>query len=164
MASTGPGLLRRAWQRLSRPSARWSLLALLTIGFVAGVVFWGGFNTAMEATNTMAFCTSCHEMRDTVYVEYKETIHYSNRSGVRATCADCHVPRDWVHKMARKIQAIIAKNTVTIASDARVARFFCKSASACARGNSTLTIPSASPSARAIVAASASASLMTSVQ
>ncbi len=27
-----------------------------------------------------------------VYQEYKETIHYSNRSGVRAICPDCHVP------------------------------------------------------------------------
>lgn len=102
---SSPGLLRRTWQALSRPSARWSMLALLVVGFIGGIVFWGGFNTAMEATNTLAFCTSCHEMRDTVYVEYKDTIHYSNRTGVRATCSDCHVPRDWVHKVARKVQA-----------------------------------------------------------
>jgi cytochrome c-type protein NapC len=30
--------------------------------FVTGIIFWGGFNTAMELTNTMAFCTGCHEM------------------------------------------------------------------------------------------------------
>ena len=52
----------------------------------------------MEMTNTLEFCTTCHEMRDTVYQEYKETIHYSNRSGVRAICSDCHVPKDWVTK------------------------------------------------------------------
>jgi cytochrome c-type protein NapC len=44
-------------------------------------------------------------MRDTVYQEYKETIHYSNRTGVRAICSDCHVPKDWVHKMIRKSKA-----------------------------------------------------------
>jgi cytochrome c-type protein NapC len=44
-------------------------------------------------------------MRDTVYEELKKTIHYTNRTGVRAICSDCHVPRDWVHKMARKTQA-----------------------------------------------------------
>lgn len=44
-------------------------------------------------------------MRDTVYQEYRQTIHYSNRTGVRAVCPDCHVPRDWVHKMARKAKA-----------------------------------------------------------
>ncbi len=72
---------------------------------VIGVIFWGGFNTAMEATNTLEFCISCHEMEENVYQEYKKTIHYSNRAGVRATCSDCHVPRPWVHKVVRKIQA-----------------------------------------------------------
>lgn len=72
---------------------------------IVGVVFWGGFNTAMEATNTLDFCISCHEMEENVYQEYKKTIHFTNRSGVRATCSDCHVPDPWVHKVVRKIQA-----------------------------------------------------------
>jgi len=72
--------------------------------FVAGIIFWGGFNTVMEATNTLWFCTSCHEM-DTVYEEYKQSVHYQNASGVRAICSDCHVPKPWGAKMARKIQA-----------------------------------------------------------
>ncbi|MBS1190088.1 MAG: periplasmic nitrate/nitrite reductase c-type cytochrome, NapC/NirT family [Rhodocyclaceae bacterium] len=93
------------WARLKRPSAKYSLLTLVVLGFAAGIVFWGGFNTAMEATNSLEFCTSCHDMRDTVYQEYKQTIHYSNRTGVRAICSDCHVPKDWMHKMARKVQA-----------------------------------------------------------
>jgi cytochrome c-type protein NapC len=96
---------RGLWARLRRPSAKYSLLGLLATGFVVGVFFWGGFNTAMEATNTEQFCISCHEMDDNVYQEYKETIHYSNRTGVRATCPDCHVPKDWTHKMIRKVQA-----------------------------------------------------------
>ena len=84
---------------------RWGLVGVGAIGVVVGVIGWGGFNTAMEATNSVAFCTSCHEMRDTVFQEYKETIHYKNRSGVRAICSDCHVPKDWMHKFVRKIQA-----------------------------------------------------------
>ena len=99
------GMIGRCWSALKQPSAKYSLLTLLVVGFFSGIVFWGGFNTAMEATNTLEFCVSCHEMRDTVYQEYKKTIHYSNRTGVRAICSDCHVPKDWVHKMARKIQA-----------------------------------------------------------
>ncbi|SMP07032.1 NapC/NirT family cytochrome c [Shimia sagamensis] len=73
--------------------------------FVAGIVFWGGFNTAMEATNSKEFCVSCHEMEDFVYQEYKGTIHDVNRSGVGAVCSDCHVPKDWTHKIIRKIKA-----------------------------------------------------------
>ncbi|MDP2794261.1 MAG: NapC/NirT family cytochrome c [Sulfurisoma sp.] len=102
---TPPGALARVWAVLRRPSARFSLASVVVVGFFSGIIFWGGFNTGMEATNTLEFCISCHEMRDTVYQEYKKTVHYSNRSGVRAICSDCHVPKDWVHKMARKIQA-----------------------------------------------------------
>jgi cytochrome c-type protein NapC len=96
--------LSRAWAVLRRPSARFSLLGLLVAGAIGGILFWGGFHTVLEATNTQAFCTSCHEM-GTVFAEYKETIHYSNRSGVRATCPDCHVPREWGPKIVRKIEA-----------------------------------------------------------
>jgi cytochrome c-type protein NapC len=79
---------------------------LLLVGMVIGVAFWGGFHAAMDATNTLAFCAnSCHEMHDNVYVEYQSTIHYQNRTGVRAVCSDCHVPRDWMHKVARKVKA-----------------------------------------------------------
>jgi cytochrome c-type protein NapC len=99
------GLFKRVWNVVKRPSARYSLLTLLGGGFVAGIVFWGSFNTVMEATNTMPFCTSCHEMKDNVYKEYDATIHHSNRTGVQAVCSDCHVPKEWTHKMVRKIQA-----------------------------------------------------------
>jgi len=75
------------------------------IFFITGIVFWGGFNTAMEATNTTEFCIGCHEMQDNVYQEYKPTIHHLNRTGVRAGCPDCHVPKEWVHKVVRKVQA-----------------------------------------------------------
>lgn len=98
-------LIKRYLNVLRRPAAHLSL-GFLTIGaFVAGVLFWGGFNTAMEATNTEAFCTGCHEMRDNVYPELQRTIHFTNRSGVRAKCSDCHVPHEWTSKIARKMQA-----------------------------------------------------------
>ncbi|QDW67191.1 cytochrome c3 family protein [Luteimonas granuli] len=93
------------WGQFNRPARTLSLGFLTLGGFIAGIVFWGGFNTALEATNTEAFCTSCHEMEANVFEELKPTIHYSNRSGVRASCPDCHVPHDWTDKMARKMQA-----------------------------------------------------------
>ena len=100
-----PSFLKRTWALLKRPSAKYSLLTLLVVGFFSGILFWGGFNTGMEATNQLKFCIGCHEMRDNVYVEYQETIHYKNRTGVRAICSDCHVPHDWSHKIVRKLQA-----------------------------------------------------------
>lgn len=100
-----PGFLKSTWNVLKTPSAKYSLLGLLVVGFFSGIIFWGGFNTAMEATNKLEFCIGCHEMYDNVYQEYKTTIHYTNRTGVRAVCSDCHVPKDWGHKMLRKIQA-----------------------------------------------------------
>ncbi len=73
--------------------------------FFAGIVFLVSLNWAIEATNTESFCISCHEMRDNVYREYQESIHYRNGSGVRATCPDCHVPKPWFDKVLRKIKA-----------------------------------------------------------
>ncbi|MFP1591671.1 NapC/NirT family cytochrome c [Escherichia coli] len=99
-----PGLIKRLWKWWRTPS-RLALGTLLLIGFVGGIVFWGGFNTGMEKANTEEFCISCHEMRNTVYQEYMDSVHYNNRSGVRATCPDCHVPHEFVPKMIRKLKA-----------------------------------------------------------
>jgi cytochrome c-type protein NapC len=97
--------LKPFWTILRSPSVHFSLGFLTLGGFIAGVIFWGGFNTALEATNTEAFCVGCHEMRDNVLPELQQTIHFTNRSGVRAVCSDCHVPHDWTYKMGRKMQA-----------------------------------------------------------
>ena len=99
------GWIARAWAFVARPSARWALGTLVVAGAVAGILFWGAFNWAMELSNTEAFCVSCHEMRDTVYKELKETVHFTNRTGVRANCSDCHVPKQWEYKLLRKIYA-----------------------------------------------------------
>jgi len=77
----------------------------LLTGIILGILFWGGFNWTLAMTNTEKFCISCHEMEENVYQELQETVHWSNRTGVRATCPDCHVPKDWTHKIVRKIQA-----------------------------------------------------------
>ncbi len=82
-----------------------STFAILVIGMILGVLLWGAFNWSLELTNTEKFCISCHEMRDTPYQELQDTIHFTNRTGVRATCPDCHVPKEWVYKVIRKIKA-----------------------------------------------------------
>src|SRR6478752_3397391 len=75
------------------------------IGLFAGAAVFAGTTAGLAWTNTEAFCIGCHEMRDNVYAEYKDTIHDKNRSGVRATCPDCHVPHELGPKLIRKVQA-----------------------------------------------------------
>jgi cytochrome c-type protein NapC len=101
----GAGRMSSWLNFLSRPTTKYSVATLGIVGVVAGILFWGAFNWTVEMTNTETFCISCHEMRVNVYEEYKDTIHYNNRSGVRATCPDCHVPKEWHYKMIRKVQA-----------------------------------------------------------
>ncbi len=95
------GLFERV--KRSNPLVRVAIaLAALVIGLMVVV---GGFTTAVEATNSIEFCTSCHSMSYN-YAEYKESVHYSNRSGVRAVCSDCHVPKkNWYSEMYRKVIA-----------------------------------------------------------
>ncbi len=80
--------------------------SLFTIGtiFLVGVLATFGFNAGLAYTNEMEFCTSCHSMKVNLE-EYKETLHYKNASGVRATCSDCHVPKAFFPKMKAKILA-----------------------------------------------------------
>ena len=110
----GPGRIGRAWRwfrnltvvRVALSPASTLSLGFLTLGgFLMGIVFWGSFNTALEATNQTAFCIGCHEMYANVYEELQGTVHFTNRSGVRAGCPDCHVPHEWTRKIARKMQA-----------------------------------------------------------
>jgi cytochrome c-type protein NapC len=99
------GFIGRLWRSLTRPSRFYAVGTVGAFGILLGVLGWGGFNWTMELTNTETFCISCHEMRENVYREYQKTIHYNNRSGVRAICTDCHVPKEWIHKVIRKIRA-----------------------------------------------------------
>jgi cytochrome c-type protein NapC len=92
----------RDW--MCRYANRSPILFVLAM-FLLGIIFWGGFNTSLEMTNTESFCISCHEMKDNVYREYQQTVHYTNRTGIRATCPDCHVPREWTHMFVRKVGA-----------------------------------------------------------
>jgi cytochrome c-type protein NapC len=90
-------------QSLGRRLLRYLLWTLLGLGVI--VASAGGFTIAVESTNSVEFCISCHDMRYN-YEEYKKTIHYSNPAGVRAACSDCHVPkRNWFMEMQRKLIA-----------------------------------------------------------
>jgi cytochrome c-type protein NapC len=102
-------VLKEKWSALQARCKTCSRVTL-SLGVAFAVLFvTGGLLAAGAAglawTNTESFCTSCHEMRDNVFAEYQGTIHASNRSGVRAICSDCHVPRDPGPLLVAKIKA-----------------------------------------------------------
>lgn len=110
------GKQKSKFKKLWHRPRYWFLFGIPAGGFAmfaAGIIFWGGFNTALEATNSLGFCTSCHQM-DTVFKEYKTTVHYQNASGVRAICPDCHVPKAWGPKVWAKTKATMNELPKTI--------------------------------------------------
>lgn len=89
------GFIRRSWRRLTSPSARWSVLALLVVGIVIGFVATAGTQVMVYATGTDQFCgTACHSMQ-WVAKEHVASGHHANRTGVKAGCHDCHLPNGY---------------------------------------------------------------------
>lgn len=94
------GTIRKLLQRRVVCYPLWALLVVVIV-----LISAGAFTMTIESTNSLEFCTSCHDMSYN-YEEYKKTIHYSNPAGVRAVCSDCHVPkRNWLSEMRRKVIA-----------------------------------------------------------
>ena len=59
----------------------------------------------ISATGTVEFCQTCHVMQ-TAYDEYQQSTHAANRTGVVATCADCHLPHEYPEKLFVKASRI----------------------------------------------------------
>jgi cytochrome c-type protein NapC len=78
---------------------------LVFVGVAVAAAFVGGFSVFSDYTNRLEFCISCHEMERSPYAEYRKSIHFSNRTGVRAECKDCHVPQEFGPKLIAKIVA-----------------------------------------------------------
>ena len=103
-------MLKRIWLAIRGPDASRGTILLRFVGaafvfvIAAGVLMAAGA-AGLAWTNTEKFCIGCHEMRDNVYAEFKDTVHDKNRTGVRATCPDCHVPREVGPLMVRKMRA-----------------------------------------------------------
>ena len=79
---------------------------IFVAGGIASAIFMAAFSSFMEHSASMDACIGCHEMENNVYKEYKRTVHYSNRTGVRVICADCHIPRSMVGQIYAKFKAI----------------------------------------------------------
>lgn len=92
-------------KKITSPS-RYALGTLVAVGVALGAVGVLAFDFTMHATNTDEFCVSCHELEDNALREFVGTSHHTNSTGARATCGDCHVPKEFIPKMARKVAAI----------------------------------------------------------
>lgn len=88
------------WLRSPSKMAIGGVILLTIIGTIVGTNL---FNAGMATTNTEQFCSDCHT--NDVVPEYQDSVHFSNRSGVKAICSDCHVPHEFIPKMVRKMQA-----------------------------------------------------------
>lgn len=102
-------MLKSGWTWLTTQCRTCSRIRLgmgiaLVVVLASGVLMAGGA-AGLAWTNTEKFCISCHEMRDNVYAEFKGSIHDRNRSGVRAICANCHVPHEPWPMLKRKMRA-----------------------------------------------------------
>jgi cytochrome c-type protein NapC len=91
--------------RLGRHSPLKIAVVSVLAGVLVGIVGIAAAGVSLTVTNTEEFCISCHEHASTVYAEFKGTIHDTNRTGVRATCPDCHVPHELLPKLGAKIKA-----------------------------------------------------------
>ena len=99
-------VLKGVWAFFWRPSTKWPLGLILLTGIGLGALAFGGYNEAVVQTNKMAFCNSCHEMRDFVYQDYVHSVHYKNPVGVRAKCKDCHEPPTWGSQFVAKVMSV----------------------------------------------------------
>ncbi len=101
-------MFKKTWNALAnrcRTNVRVTLVAgTAVLALIVGGVLMAAGAAGLAWTNTEKFCISCHEMKQP-YAEFKGTVHDVNRSGVRATCSDCHVPREPGPMLIRKVYA-----------------------------------------------------------
>ena len=95
--------LRQAYPN-RRPITLGALVLLFCL-VVGGALVGGDRRRRSTSPAPSQFCISCHELRDNAYAEFKDTVHDKNRTGVRAECADCHLPKEFVPMMIRKVEA-----------------------------------------------------------
>ena len=67
--------------------------------------------TVLETLELTSFCLSCHSHEAFIKPEYEASSHFRNEVGVRAACADCHLPHDnWFELMFTKV--VVSKDVI----------------------------------------------------
>ena len=85
------------------PKTKKIITALCLIGIGAGALW--GTQFIMHKTSSPEFCVSCHSMSQPKE-EWESSNHFSNAKGIRAECADCHVPSEGWHYVKAKFTAL----------------------------------------------------------
>jgi nitrate/TMAO reductase-like tetraheme cytochrome c subunit len=103
-------MTRRTGRRLM--SRKWlSMVGLLAMGALAGAAILAATTEMVRATSTNEFCASaCHSMQ-WANEAYQRSVHYSNSMGMRAGCADCHVPHHTGHAGPLEYLQLVAFKT-----------------------------------------------------
>ena len=98
-------MLKKLLQFLLQPSTRFSLLSILVVGILIGSLGFIPSAVVIESTGSVEFCLTCHVMQ-TAFDEYQQSSHAANRTGVTATCAECHLPHEYPEKLFVKASRI----------------------------------------------------------
>lgn len=87
---------------MSKKISLLTVCGLLVVG--AGLLF--ASQKVMQATNSQEFCESCHKPHTPATAEWQGTVHFANAKGVRAECADCHIPHEGFDYLKTKVMAL----------------------------------------------------------
>lgn len=89
-----------------------ALLGVFVVGGIVGLAAGGGVASWAHHTSQAEFCVTCHYAQ-WPQESYQELAHYTNASGVRADCGDCHeVHHPW-WKMLWQKAAYGARHTIS---------------------------------------------------
>lgn len=97
------------WRALFKPSAKFSVLALLVVGIVIGVVGYFTTQQTLHATSKDEFCMTCHS-NHSLQQEVLDSAHGGGRSGIVVECQQCHIPQEPFAYLLKKI--IVSKDLI----------------------------------------------------
>jgi len=97
------------WRALFRPSAKYSIFALLVVGIVVGVVGYFATQQTLHATSSDAFCMTCHS-NHSLKDEVLASAHGGGKSGIVVECQQCHLPQEPFQYLIKKI--IVSKDVI----------------------------------------------------
>ncbi|WP_411755561.1 NapC/NirT family cytochrome c [Serratia sp. (in: enterobacteria)] len=81
-----------------------TIAMMMVFGAIVGAVLVFAAQWSLQKTSSTEFCLSCHTMQ-APYEEYTGSVHFQNQKGIRAECADCHIPPSGMDYLLTKLVA-----------------------------------------------------------